>query len=95
MKVYISGRFSGLPYEEVKENFKRAEEYLRAQGYETVSPLDLSPDPSLSWEEHMKKDLSGMLQCDAICMIEGWEKSRGATLEYYIAVQIGMKKMEL
>lgn len=95
MKVYISGRISGLPYEEVKENFKRAEEYLIAQGYETVSPLDLSPDPSLSWEEHMKKDLAGMLQCDAICMIDGWEKSRGAILEHYIARQLGMKEVRL
>lgn len=95
MKVYISGRISGLPYEEVKENFKRAEMCLRAQGYETVSPLDLSPDPSLSWEEHMKKDLAGMLQCDAICMIEGWEVSRGAMLEHYIARQLGMKVIKL
>lgn len=95
MKIYISGRISGLPYEEVKENFKRAEEYLRAQGYETVSPLDLSPDPSLSWEEHMKKDIAGMMQCDAIYMIDGWEKSRGAMLEHYIALQLGMKEVKL
>lgn len=95
MKVYVSGQISGLPYKEVEENFRKAEEVLRSKGYETVSPIDLSLDPSLPWEEHMKKNIAGMMQCDAIYMIDGWEKSRGANLEYYIARQLGMKEVRL
>ena len=38
-KIYISGRISGLPIEEVAAKFDETETKLKAQGYEVINPL--------------------------------------------------------
>ena len=40
-KIYISGRISGLPIEEVAAKFDETETKLKAQGYEVINPLRL------------------------------------------------------
>ena len=37
----------------------------------------------------MKADIRMLLECGGIFMLTGWEKSRGARLEYDIAIQTG------
>ena len=37
-KIYISGRISGLPIEEVAAKFDETETKLKAQGYEVINP---------------------------------------------------------
>ena len=39
-KIYISGRISGLPIEEVAAKFDETETKLKAQGYEVPYHLD-------------------------------------------------------
>lgn len=91
MKVYISGPISGLLYEEVEKAFNDAEIRLQEQGYEVVNPLNNGLPRESTWNEHMRADLKLLLDCDAIYMLDGWEYSRGASLEYDLAIDLGFK----
>lgn len=94
MKIYISGPISGLPLETVYNNFTNVEAQLLEQGYEVVNPLNNGLPTTATWEEHMRADLRLLLDCDAIYMLEGWEKSRGARIEYALAVDFKMVVMD-
>lgn len=91
MKVYISGKISGLPFEEVKAKFKAAEEYLRYLGHTTVNPAENGLDFNAPWKTHMLHDISLLMPCDAIYLLEDWIDSRGAMLEKLVAELAGIK----
>lgn len=80
-KVYISGQISGLPAEEVKERFRKAEAQLKEQGYVVVSPLNNGIPWDAPWELHIAMDIILLMGCDTIYLLNGWDDSRGATLE--------------
>lgn len=91
-KVYIAGPMSG--YEEFNfPAFNRAEELLReSYGYEhVVNPAKLHPTTDLPWVEFLKRDLRELIDCDAVFLLEGWEKSRGATFEAVVAYILGLR----
>nr|DAN18739.1 MAG TPA: protein of unknown function (DUF4406) [Caudoviricetes sp.] len=46
-----------------------------------------------TWEAHMLKDIIDLLQCNAIYMLQGWQESKGACIEHYIATKIRMPIM--
>ena len=48
-KIYISGRISGLPIEEVAAKFDETETKLKAQGYEVINPLKNGIPATASW----------------------------------------------
>ena len=52
-KIYISGRISGLPIEEVAAKFDETETKLKAQGYEVINPLKNGIPATASWEAHI------------------------------------------
>lgn len=85
MKIYISGKISGLPIAEVKEKFGKSRKYLEAFGYEVVSPLDNGLPEGATWEEHMLADIELLFPCDAIYMLPDWINSNGAMIEKNIA----------
>ncbi|MBS5907860.1 MAG: DUF4406 domain-containing protein [Dysgonomonas mossii] len=95
MKVYISGPITGLPYEEVEKAFSKAEASLKEQGHEVVNPLNNGLPRESTWNEHMRADLKLLLDCDAIYMLNGWEYSKGASLEYDLAIDLGFKLIHL
>lgn len=92
-KIYLSGPMTGIENHN-HHTFKREAERLRGYGYEVFSPHEVTiaePDAKDAWHQYMKKDIAGLAQCDTICMLPGWENSRGATLEFFIATQIGLQ----
>lgn len=93
MKVFISGKVSGLPYEEAWMNFQMAEERLIEDGYDVVNPLRNGLDPEDPWEAHMKKDIEMLMGCDAIYMMGNWIESRGAKIEIALAFAFGYQIM--
>lgn len=80
-KIYISGQISDLPIEDVVARFSKAEEYLTEQGYEVVSPIHNGLPWDAPWELHIAMDIVLLTGCNAIYLLEGWDNSRGATLE--------------
>ena len=88
--IYISGPMTGLP-EFNFPAFHAAAKRLRADGNEVRNPAEVGEEPGLQWEDYMRKDLRLLCDCDAIYLLPGWEKSKGAHLELHIAHRLGME----
>jgi len=93
MKVYISGKISGLPYEQVKEKFEQAVKQVAAYEYSPVSPLDNGCSECDPWGKQMKECIGQLLDCDAIYLLWDWKDSKGARIEEYIAREQGLQIM--
>lgn len=89
MKVYISGKITGDA--DYKQKFKTARNILESAGFEVFNPAEEQEEPGKSWTWYMRKDIAGLVECDAIYLLKDWEDSRGARLEYHIAQQLEMK----
>ena len=94
-KIYISGPISGLDLNVAMENFKNAKiKAIEVTGndYEPVSTFDYTTDFQQEWKDYMKEDIKKLCDCDAIFMMKGWENSRGANMEYFIATQLELER---
>lgn len=100
LRVYVSGAISGLPLDEARAMFRAACDLLAAKGYDTVNPFDVPrrggcscpADPvGHEWGCHLRADIMAMLDCDAIYMLPGWERSHGARLELTVASAVGLR----
>lgn len=103
MKIYIAGPMSGLPDWNFPAFFE-AEAQLEALGHQPVNPAHNdgatvqealesagSPDiPNNPWRWYMRRDLPQVLEVDALCVLPGWQKSKGASLEVHVANAIGL-----
>jgi len=94
MRVYLSGPMSGLP-EHNFPAFHAHAQLLRAAGHDVVNPADLNPDPGKSWEECLRTDLRELCSCEAIALMPGWERSKGANLELHVAHRLGLEVIHL
>lgn len=93
MKIYISGKISGTDLTETRKCFAAVAKATKRLGYEPVNPLENGLTEHDSWEAHMLKDIVDLLHCNAIYMLQGWQESKGACIEHYIATKIGMPIM--
>lgn len=89
MKVYISGQISGLEPFEAKSRFDKAEEFLQGIGIDVVNPWDNGLPEESTWIQHLCKDLEMLHECSHIYMMDGWQLSKGACIEYDFAVRTG------
>ena len=90
MKIYISGKITGLPFPEVVAKFQSAEELLDELDLVPVNPLKNGLTKNHAWVEHMVRDIEMLLACDAIYMLDNWVDSKGARIEKNIADEVGM-----
>ncbi|WP_333986703.1 DUF4406 domain-containing protein [Burkholderia cepacia] len=88
MRIYVAGPMTGHPQLNFPA-FHAEAARLRALGYEVVNPAELNADPGADWLSCMRTDIKHLVDCDAIAMLEGWQTSRGAALEYTIALTLG------
>lgn len=86
-KVYISGQMTGLENFQFSK-FNQVASLLRESGYNVINPAEFGVKENWQWKDYMKKDISELIYCDYVAVLEGWEKSRGACLEVYIAQQL-------
>lgn len=91
MKVYISGKITGLEYQEAYKIFEDAEKEVRNMGGVPVNPMKLEHKPNADWYDFMEKDIAELLRCEGIYMLENWGNSKGARIEYSIATQMDLK----
>ena len=89
MKVYISGKISGLDFEEVKKRFLEAEEFLESLGIQAVNPLNNGLSVDDDWIKHLCRDIELLHECNYIYMMDGWQDSGGAWVEYDFASRTG------
>lgn len=102
--IYIAGPMTGIS-EFNFPAFDKARDRLIAEGWAVVSPADLDRafgfDPTLYEDdcvmpekflaEAIRRDLEHIQKCDAIYLLDGWEKSNGALAELGVAKWMGME----
>lgn len=81
MKIFISGKITGLPEKEVKEKFEKAEKYLRSQGCVPINPYKILGKTGLEYEEMMKICFSLIDVCDAVYFLKDFKESKGCMRE--------------
>ena len=93
-KIYISGPITGVLQSTLR--FKEAERWLKNEGHKVINPMDIEdPDPITetqqdTWVYYMKEALKLLVTADYIYMMEGWEKSKGARLEFWVATELNI-----
>ena len=89
MKIYISGKITGLQKRDYRGKFKAAANRLRMQGYEVVDPSRMDVY-DLTYAQYMAIDTTLLSFCDAIYMLDNWWNSNGARLEKEYAESLGL-----
>ena len=97
MRVYLAGPMSGLP-EFGFPAFFEAEARFVLNGWEVLSParldveagFDPKCDEAMPAEFYMRRDLPALIGCDAIALLPGWRRSRGAQNELAVARMCGL-----
>jgi len=93
MKIYISGKISGLREDSYVKNFKAAKLAVHQQEdaswNDIINPVDLKPIFGLrTWLCYMIVDIWHLRKCQMIAMQPNWTDSNGAIIEFLIAKYI-------
>lgn len=72
--------------------FDREESKLRQMGYQGIlNPTTINDGGSRkTYNFYMMESLMLLLKAKSVVLLEGWEKSNGATIEYICAVNLGI-----
>lgn len=87
-RVYIAGPMTGIRDFNYPAFHAAAAEW-RAQGFHVENPAEVEPQPS--WAHYMRVSLRRLLTCDTICLLPGWTRSRGAVIEWLVALALDMR----
>lgn len=82
-KVFISGRVSGIKYENAKKAFAKREKKLIRYN-EVVNPIKLCKK-DWSWLRCMAVCLWNLIQCDTVYFMRNYTKSKGCKVELFVA----------
>lgn len=98
-RVYIAGPMRGIPL----YNFPAfdAAAAILADQFDVVNPAQLDRDAGVNehtdplsegfMRDAMRRDLSAICDCDAILLLEGWERSSGVAVELALARLLGLR----
>ncbi len=94
-KIYISGKISGLDFDEACRRFGEAEKHLQKLGYRTSNPTKMTLCVWLAQHGHYRLCLWLQLlwmsaTCQCIYLLDGWHTSDGARAERAVARVMGL-----
>ena len=94
-KIYISGKISGLDFDEACRRFGEAEKHLQKLGYRTSNPTKMTLCVWLAQHGHYRLCLWLQLlwmsaTCQCIYLLDGWHTSDGARAERAISRIFGL-----
>ncbi len=84
---YLSGPITGYP-DHNTEAFATQAIFLRQSGKRICNPCALPHLPS--WQGNLKRDIKRLMNCKGVYVLKGWEASKGAVLEIFLAIILGM-----
>lgn len=85
MKIYLSGKITGLNIEDALAKFQNYETLLSAK-FTVINPMKFRPAFGLPyWLFYMIRDLWELIHCKAIFLHPDWETSKGARIEKRVA----------
>ena len=88
-KIYIAGPMRGLPFNNYPK-FDRVAEKLRKEGWDVVNPTEIGATVGTIEQLNnndkllqtvLYKEMSALVNCDALYLLTGWERSAGAKTE--------------
>lgn len=88
-KCYVSGPISGKDLDERRKAFKDAQVMLEAAGYDVVNPMENGLPGESSTNQHMRRDIQLLTECNTVFMMDGWNHSQGCYTEFMVATAIG------
>lgn len=93
MRIYISGKISGLDEATVTANFERggrmagihfAQYCATNTKIEIINPFEYVAQQG-TYNDMMRQDIIWLMRCSGIWMLKDWKESKGAQFEHYIA----------
>lgn len=93
-RIYLAGPMTGYPDHNF-DAFHRAAQHLKAAGWDVVNPAEnFGGRTDLPHADYMRADMAALIKCDAIALLPGWQESRGAKAEYFLAREMGLKTID-
>ena len=89
--VYVSGPVTRN--ENAIEQFEEADKFLRKIGHIPLNPIRIDAPHPLKmgkWLYYMRKSVELLMKSDALFLLDGWEKSDGARIEFDLCVKLGI-----
>ena len=92
MNVYISGPVTGINYWDARDRFYRVWSDAQNAECNVVDPTDIGVW-GLSWETYMRIATTVIEsgEIDLMVMLNGWQKSKGACIEWLWANKHGIR----
>ena len=99
MKIYISGKMTGLSKEKIWNNFRKVETFLVKHGRHDSKKIESVMNPAVtyamqkfdafSYEDWLHIDFAMLDACDAVALLPNWKDSMGAKREIAYAYKHG------
>ena len=97
-RIYVAGPMQGHP-DHGYPAFEEACRWLRMRGgWVVLSPHEIdnneTPETRGTTKDHwdyMKLDMAMLVTCEAMCLLDGWARSRGAVQELNCAIAMGLE----
>lgn len=89
-RIYVAGPMSGMKDLNYPAFNAKATE-LRAAGHHVENPAENDPPKCESWLGYMRMAVRQLSTCDAVYMLPGWSRSKGACIEHQLAVDLGLE----
>ncbi len=89
-RLYLAGPMAGIA-EHNFPLFHKVARWLRGQGYEVFNPAE-NKDGNVRQPRsfYMRIDIPALMASDAVVLLPGWQESRGASLEVWIALDLDL-----
>lgn len=80
-RIYVSLPISGQDEQKQREHADLTKAMLSRAGQEVITPFDVYAGKGAIYPDYISADLRALWDCDTIYLCEGWQFSKGCTIE--------------